>query len=159
MCEFRIKWLRNEDSILRNIRSRRKAQEHWDKVRNYIMYTWNCRTLDVDDHSKTEPVVVISCFRRSMVMDQFVEDRIKHCIGSNDGVAVQHQAFPVGGDIIPPPPRLELKSGSEIELSDIQKNFQRLYDYNVMLREEFIASQTLLRDLTAKTPPGTERQT
>ena len=33
----------------------------------------------------------------------------------------------------------ELKSGSEIELSDIQKNFQRLYDYNVKLRAKFVA--------------------
>ncbi|XP_044483086.1 uncharacterized protein LOC123209252 isoform X4 [Mangifera indica] len=31
-CEFRIKKLRNEDSILRRIRNRRKAQDHWDKV-------------------------------------------------------------------------------------------------------------------------------
>ncbi|GMI88747.1 hypothetical protein like AT5G16520 [Hibiscus trionum] len=195
-CEFRMKRLRNEDSILRNIRSRRKAQEHWDKVRKYVMYTWNCKTLDVDDHSKTEP----GCGRlmlpsvhgngsvrgagssrkrrqlsntdlslRKQVSSEkaikcdisgSVKDKTKHCIGSNDGVAVQHQAFPLGDDIIPPPPPLELKSGSEIELSDIQKNFQRLYDYNVMLREKFIATQSLLHDLTTKTSsPGTERQT
>ncbi|KAK8565079.1 hypothetical protein V6N13_020200 [Hibiscus sabdariffa] len=195
-CEFRIKRLRNEDSILRKIRSRGKAQEHWDKVRKYVMYTWNCRTLDVDDHSKTEPgcgrFMLPSVhgngsvrgggssrkrrqlsnkdlsFRKQVSSEKAlkcdisgsVNDKTKYCIGSNDGVAVRHQAFPLGDDIIPPPPPLELKSGSEIELSDIQKNFQRLYEYNVMLREKFIATQSLLHDLTTKTPsPGTERQT
>ncbi|PRQ41567.1 hypothetical protein RchiOBHm_Chr3g0448231 [Rosa chinensis] len=45
-CEFRIKKLRNEDSVLRTIRNRRKAQDHWDKLRKYVMYTWNCKALD-----------------------------------------------------------------------------------------------------------------
>ncbi|KAE8691121.1 Single-stranded nucleic acid binding R3H protein, putative isoform 1 [Hibiscus syriacus] len=136
-CEFRIKRLRNEDSILRNIRSRRKAQEHWDKVRKYVMYTWNCRTLDVDDHSKTEPgcghFMLPSVhangsvrgsvssrkrrqlsntdlsFRKQVSSEKALKcdisgsakDTIKHCISSNDGVAVRHQALPVGGDIFP----------------------------------------------------------
>ncbi|TYI16579.1 hypothetical protein ES332_A08G265400v1 [Gossypium tomentosum] len=71
-CEFRIKRLRNEDSILRRIRNRRKAQEHWDKVRKYVMYTWNCSALDVDNHSKTEPGC--GCFQlpSALVMDLFV---------------------------------------------------------------------------------------
>ena len=30
--ECRIKKLRHEDSVMRNIRNRRKAQERWDKV-------------------------------------------------------------------------------------------------------------------------------
>ncbi|MBA0852637.1 hypothetical protein Goshw_007848 [Gossypium schwendimanii] len=195
-CEFRIKRLRNEDSILRRIRNRRKAQEHWDKVRKYVMYTWNCSVLDVDNHSKAEPGH--GCFQlpsgpgngsvrgggSSRKRKQLRETELsfhkqvssekalkhntrgsakaemKHCIGSKDAVAIQHQAFALDDDIIPPPPTLELKSGSEIELSDIQKNFQRLYDYNVMLREKFIATQSLLRDLAAKSPsPTTERQT
>ncbi|KAK8286099.1 hypothetical protein V6Z12_D08G270600 [Gossypium hirsutum] len=195
-CEFRIKRLRNEDSILRRIRNRRKAQEHWDKVRKYVMYTWNCSALDVDNHSKAEPGH--GCFQlplgpgngsvrgggSSRKRKQLRETELsfhkqvssekalkhntrgsakaetKHCIGSKDAVAIQHQAFALDDDIIPPPPTLELKSGSEIELSDIQKNFQRLYDYNVMLREKFVATQSLLRDLAAKSPsPTTERQT
>ncbi|KAK8660295.1 hypothetical protein V6N13_051223 [Hibiscus sabdariffa] len=194
-CESKIKRLRNEDSVLRKIRNRRKAQEHWDKVRKYVMYTWNCKTLDAEDHSKMEPgcghFMLPSVhgngsvrggglsrkrrqlsntdlsFRKQVSNEKALKcdisgsakDKTQH-IGSNDGVSIQHQALPIGDNIIPPPPPLELKSGSEIALSDIQKNFQRLYDYNALLREKFIASQSLLRDLTAKTPsPGTERQT
>ncbi|TYJ24269.1 hypothetical protein E1A91_A08G249700v1 [Gossypium mustelinum] len=166
------------------------------QVRKYVMYTWNCSALDVDNHSKTEPGC--GCFQlpsgpgngsvrgggSSRKRKQLRETELsfhkqvssekalkhntrgsakaetKHCIGSKDAVAIQHQAFALDDDIIPPPPTLELKSGSEIELSDIQKNFQRLYDYNVMLREKFVATQSLLHDLAAKSPsPTTERQT
>ncbi|XP_058183231.1 uncharacterized protein LOC131301101 isoform X2 [Rhododendron vialii] len=49
-CEYRIKKLRNEDSVMRKIRSRRKAQDRWDKLRKYVMYTWGSKTLD-DDYS------------------------------------------------------------------------------------------------------------
>lgn len=42
-----------------------------------------------------------------------------------------------------------LKAGSEVEMSDIQKNFQRLYDYNVMLRERLVETQSSLRALSA----------
>ncbi|XVF41591.1 hypothetical protein PTKIN_Ptkin01aG0291500 [Pterospermum kingtungense] len=197
-CEFKIKSLRNEDSVLRKIRNRRQAQEHWDKVRKYVMYRWGCKTLDVDNLSKTE--AGCDCFmipsahasgsirrygssrkrRQLSNLDESIgkqvslpsekalkhdipgstEDKRKHCVGSNDAVVVQHEAFTPGDDIIPPPPTLELKSGSEIELSDIQKNFQRLYDYNVMLREKFEATESLLRALAAKPlSKRTERQT
>nr|XP_016464469.1 PREDICTED: uncharacterized protein LOC107787415 isoform X3 [Nicotiana tabacum] len=39
-CEYRIKKLRNEDSVMRKVRSRRKAQDRWDKLRKYVMYTY-----------------------------------------------------------------------------------------------------------------------
>ncbi|XP_022718530.1 uncharacterized protein LOC111276872 isoform X2 [Durio zibethinus] len=230
-CEYRIKSLRNEDSILRKIRNRRKAQERWDKLRKYVMYKWGCSTLNADNHPKEEsgcgrfmiPLAhgngsirgggssrkrrelnnmdisfskqvslpseknatlemkhtgeVKSCMAGSISSPEgrfysrsepaikheipgSPKDKRKHCDGSNDANAVQHQVFTLGDDIIPPPPPLELKSGSEIELSDIQKNFQRLYDYNVMLRDEFVATQSLLRALDAKSPsPSTERLT
>ncbi|GAB2277200.1 hypothetical protein Dimus_011907 [Dionaea muscipula] len=43
-CERRIKRLRREDQVLRSIRQRRKAQDHWDKLRKYVMYTWGSRS-------------------------------------------------------------------------------------------------------------------
>lgn len=33
----------------------------------------------------------------------------------------------------------DFKPGSEIDMSDIQKNLQNLYEYNVMLREKLLA--------------------
>ncbi|CAI9090921.1 OLC1v1025811C2 [Oldenlandia corymbosa var. corymbosa] len=45
-CEYRSKKLRQEDVVMRNVRNRRKAQERWDKLRKYVMYTWGCSSLD-----------------------------------------------------------------------------------------------------------------
>ncbi|KAI4374033.1 hypothetical protein MLD38_012079 [Melastoma candidum] len=44
--EYRVKKLRNEDLVLRRVRSRMKAQAHWDKLRKYVMYTWGCPKMD-----------------------------------------------------------------------------------------------------------------
>lgn len=44
----------------------------------------------------------------------------------------------------------ELKDDSEMDMYDIQKNLKSLYEYNVMLREKFIAAQSLLNDLASK---------
>jgi hypothetical protein len=54
-CEYRIKKLRNEDTVFRKIRNRRKALDHWDKLRRYVAYTWDCSIL-VDDAIKTTKV-------------------------------------------------------------------------------------------------------
>ncbi|KAK6137839.1 hypothetical protein DH2020_028414 [Rehmannia glutinosa] len=45
-CEYRIKRLRNEDSIMATIINRRKAKERWDKLRKYVRYTWGPCSLD-----------------------------------------------------------------------------------------------------------------
>lgn len=41
-------------------------------------------------------------------------------------------------------------SGSEVDAIDIKKKFQLLYDYNVLLREKLIDTQSLLNALGAK---------
>lgn len=38
----------------------------------------------------------------------------------------------------------EFKAGPEISISDIQKNLQSMYDYNVLLREKLMATQSKL---------------
>ncbi|KAH9734487.1 hypothetical protein KPL71_017392 [Citrus sinensis] len=85
----------------------------------------------------------------------------KHFHHPDVGVAIKPQAFSHGDDyIIPPPPPLVLKDDSEIEISDIQKNFQRLYDYNMMLRDKLVATQSSLHALAAmSTSPVSESQT
>ncbi|KAJ0971916.1 hypothetical protein J5N97_019875 [Dioscorea zingiberensis] len=45
-CEGRFKKLRYEDSVMRDIRSRRRAQRNWDKLRKFVMYTWGPSNLD-----------------------------------------------------------------------------------------------------------------
>lgn len=49
---------------------------------------------------------------------------------------------------LPLPPTLEFKSGSETNMLDIQRNLQALYEYNVLLREKLIDSQSKLNALT-----------
>ncbi|XP_047336360.1 uncharacterized protein LOC124939940 [Impatiens glandulifera] len=52
---------------------------------------------------------------------------------------------------LPPPPLLEdMKDGSEISISEIKRNFQNLYEYNVKLRDELVAAHTMISDLTYK---------
>ncbi|THG06098.1 hypothetical protein TEA_008922 [Camellia sinensis var. sinensis] len=212
-CEYRIKKLRNEDSIMRKIRNRRKAQDRWDKLRKYVMYTWGCNTLDDSynniregtccssfmveslhkngssvkhrQHNKMDTISFnrkinfpcekisefsipqkatpgqiqtqaaqscvakstsnlegrLSCSRSEPVLESKMFGAVRngkheHHIGSHDGDVPKSQAFPTTDNYsLPPPPSLEFKSGSEISMSDIKKNFQSLYEYNVMLRE------------------------
>lgn len=44
----------------------------------------------------------------------------------------------------------EFKAGSEMDMSDIQKNLTSLYEYNVMLREKLLAAQSSLHALATK---------
>ncbi|KAI9156871.1 hypothetical protein LWI28_013495 [Acer negundo] len=226
-CEYRIKKLRNEDSILRKIRNRRRAQERWDKLRKYVMYTWGCNTL-VDDykdtknestcsnlcipsirslrksgsslnrrqqnsldtisfHKKTslpsekngtpdcshtrevERCITVTEEKQSCPTDKPLQNPLVHG-STNTGKkrmasacgerTSQPQKFASGDEnIIPPPPPIVLKPESEVEMSDIQKNFQRLYDYNVMLRENLVAAQSSLHALAAKSSsPAPESQ-
>lgn len=57
-CEYRIKRLRNEDSVMRKIRNRRKAQERWEKLRKYVMFTWGSSSLDDKYGTRTN----VTCF-------------------------------------------------------------------------------------------------
>ncbi|XP_031476852.1 uncharacterized protein LOC116248288 [Nymphaea colorata] len=38
--EYRIKKLHDEDVKLRDIRAKKRAQKHWDKLRKYVMFRW-----------------------------------------------------------------------------------------------------------------------
>ncbi|XP_030971565.1 uncharacterized protein LOC115991783 isoform X1 [Quercus lobata] len=224
--EYRIKKLRNEDSVLRKIRNRRKAQDHWDKLRKYVKYTWGCNTLD-DDYKKPQNKSSCSSFmvqsvhrngsshkrsqqnkmdfnkklslpnEKTAISESSCTTGVKSCVagtapisqgwisdssdappvkckvlGSTDntkqhsvglckGGSSQPQSFTLADEnIIPSPPTLELEAGSEMEISDIQKNLRSLYEYNVMLREKLVAAQLLLHALAKKSAsPITESNT
>ncbi|XP_020261563.1 LOW QUALITY PROTEIN: uncharacterized protein LOC109837647 [Asparagus officinalis] len=51
-CEARFKKLRNEDTIMRSIRSQRRAQRRWDTLRKYVNYTWGRSNLNMKRSSK-----------------------------------------------------------------------------------------------------------
>ncbi|XP_057962450.1 uncharacterized protein LOC131154015 [Malania oleifera] len=216
-CEHRVKRLRNEDSILRNIRNRRKAQDHWDKLRKYVMYTWGCSTCDDEYNSITNasccPGVVAESFHGSGLSIKSRKPRLRNTMNSlsfnkkvnlpskknaspecdtqrvktcssetalnpegrlshdkdehvlkNEALGAmknsEHENYIgfhkedvsclIDDYAIPPLPSLEYKPGSEISLSDIQQNLQNLYEYNVMLRDKFVATQRAIQALTVK---------
>lgn len=187
-CEYRIKKLRNEDSIMRRIRNRRKAQEHWDKLRKYVMYTYGCPTID-DNYNSTRKETdcggfmlhsvrgsgsthkrrlksrkdSISLYEKpSLPANKSVsckplgstnesklhsENTAKlHNVGlSKDSPQSQSQESSIiDENFIPPPPSLEIKGGSEMDMADIQKNLKNLFEYNAMLRDKLLAAQSLL---------------
>ncbi|KAF7805263.1 putative transmembrane protein [Senna tora] len=220
-CEYRIKKLRNEDSILRRIRNRRKAQEHWDKLRKYVMYTYGCSALD-DNHknskmesscsgfilqsihgsgssrkrrqqSRTDSISLykkdslpankvalgrwvisfparwctsnlpslgswhlrtLSCKPLESTNDQKQQSKSlakQQSVGSSKEVAQsQPQESSFIDSFIPPPPSLEFKGDSEMDMSDIKKNLKSLHDYNVMLREKLVAAQSLFHSSTSR---------
>ncbi|ESQ41643.1 hypothetical protein EUTSA_v10012976mg [Eutrema salsugineum] len=200
-CEYRIKKLRNEDTIFRRIRNRRKALDHWDKLRRYVAYTWDCSIL-VNDAIKTTKVSVLCGLARpstspnsSNLERGSSRTKIQHSIMSNKkpGLSIEKNVIPqpaslemrsfdsassldhgdafskkknisqssqshplsrCDDDIIPPPPPMEFSdegsSGSEVDAIDIRKKFQLLYDYNVLLREKLIDTQSLLNALAPK---------
>lgn len=54
----------------------------------------------------------------------------------------------------------ESNGSSTIDMSDIQKSIRNLYDYNVMLRDKLVDTQSTLRALTTKNPSlASENQT
>ncbi|KAF8721019.1 hypothetical protein HU200_023431 [Digitaria exilis] len=54
-CEARIKKLRDEDTRMLKILSKRRARRNWDKVRKFVMYTWCPSNLDPTDTSGKKP--------------------------------------------------------------------------------------------------------
>lgn len=213
--EYRIKKLRHEGNVMRNIRRRQKAQGHWDKLRKYVMYTWGPSTLDgnynnarndsccipvdsfhksrssvkrrknfepdtisfstktslpteqkavpastcalVLSHGSTEPVCELG--ERSTSSNELEHIAAESTKGGNHGREIssepkiysQTKGFLVADDLTPPPPPLlETAGADEIRITDLQKDIQNLYNYNVMLREKLVNAQSMLHVLSEK---------
>ncbi|CAH1446529.1 unnamed protein product [Lactuca virosa] len=177
--EYRFKKFRHEDSIMRRIRSQRKAQERWDKLRKYVIFTWGRGSLPPENEGsskkrkhhirkdtisfntkvsipdekkfsqeKGEARGVACCFGNSgSIPVERISSQVAQNEGSGDG---KYEKEKVTNNDIPLLPSLEIKPGSELSASEIQKNLQNLYEYNVMLREELIVAQSMLHTLTSK---------
>ncbi|KAK6911267.1 hypothetical protein RJ641_023360, partial [Dillenia turbinata] len=213
-CEYRIKRLRSEDSVLLRVRNRRKAQDRWDKLRKYVTYTWGSSNAELEYDDTKEKLccsgIKMETFNRNVSsrrrrtnnhIDTISFNRKTSLAGekttiqeggccsqgdkscsleaaSNGGErggtvtkskvvgatkdekkipvdseanAPQKQAFPFLKDnSIPPPPSIDFEANSKIELTHLQKDLQNLYEYNVMLREKFLAAQSMLDALAQK---------
>lgn len=180
--EYRIKRLRNEDQVFRDIRRRRKAQEHWDKLRKYVIYRWGPRTLleeiSSNDDSCCTCVSVDPFKKKESLHKRLKRENSLHEIGfgksggspketvnknvsepvKSVNFSVETGSRPLAStheveDIPPPPPKLD--GGSSADMSDIQKNLQNLYEYNTLLRDKLVHTQSMLRALTTKSPSPT----
>ncbi|KAH7571362.1 hypothetical protein JRO89_XS04G0029100 [Xanthoceras sorbifolium] len=180
-CEYRIKKLRNEDSILRMVRNRRRAQERWDKARSISLSKWDSRSLHTREVeccitvTASTPKEKLSCPRDEPLRNHQVHGSAhteKKQMPSSWG---EHASQPQNSLLVTKYHSSTtstrkitfllvltslLKPESEVEMSDIQKNFQCLYDYNVMLREKLVAAQSSLHALAAKSSsPAPESKT
>ncbi|XP_010558939.1 PREDICTED: uncharacterized protein LOC104827466, partial [Tarenaya hassleriana] len=204
-CEYRIKRLRSEDATLRRIRSRRKALEHWHKLRRYVAYTWGCSLLDdvvkakkgssfscllsrpasretsnlesgssrkvgqhstnfskkhsVEDITKNVASEPAGQEVRSFQTDTSLDHGDDHLNNKNleakaDGNACQLHALSHTRDIIPPPPPMEFNEecGSEVDAADIKKKLRLLHDYNLLLGEKLMNTQSQLEALASRFP-------
>ncbi|XP_047327969.1 uncharacterized protein LOC124931529 [Impatiens glandulifera] len=206
-CEYRIKRLRNEDSTMRNIRSHRRAQDNWDKLRKYVMFTWGCNALEEKYNNVQEGpcctgLMVGALHKRtgsSVKRGQLIRmdsirfnkkinmkseketastqsaqtlskiemlDLENNMVGNvkDDKRRQHHPSREIDSNShyrgtnnysLPPPPILDMKDGSEISMSEIHKNFQNLYEYNVKLRDELAAAHTMISDFTSKATSST----
>ncbi|GJY87849.1 hypothetical protein Tco_0502477 [Tanacetum coccineum] len=169
--ECRFKRFRNEDVVMRSIRNRRKAQVRWNKLRKYVSFTWGGGILPVEEgefvgttNCNCFAVPKGSSFNRtkqtrfnnkvSTPSDKVVLD-VKH-EEENNGISTTHSIDNAG---IPLPPSLEMRPGSEISIAEIQENLKNLYEYNVMLREKLVATQSTIHALTSKNSASSSDQT
>ncbi|KAL8166265.1 hypothetical protein V2J09_007764 [Rumex salicifolius] len=175
-CEYRIKRLRNEDQMLRSIRSRRRAQDHWEKLRKYVIYTWGCKKLQEkylyvkDNECCSKSMTNLFRMQSRSLHKKRKQEVDLHSISFDKGdFSPKEKGFKVskiepfnanlpsfastGEDTsrnsdIPHPPTLP--GGDANGISDIQKSIQSLYKYNIMLRNKLAAAQSKLDLFTNK---------
>nr|XP_043611166.1 uncharacterized protein LOC122582790 [Erigeron canadensis] len=174
--EYRFKRFRHEDSVMRSIRSRRRAQERWNKLRKYVSFTWGRGMLPYEDVSLTfVDTASCNCFpvqkggslRKQIRKDNInlnnklstpSEKDVKHAEEKNGNNHMHsNNADTVAADI-PLPPSLEIRPGSDISISEIQKNLKNLYEYNVMLHEKLVITQSTINALTSKASESSSDQ-
>ncbi|GAU47058.1 hypothetical protein TSUD_181710 [Trifolium subterraneum] len=182
-CEYRVKKLRNEGSVLRSIRNRRKAQDNWDKLRKYVKFTYGFPTMDVNNYDKSKTGSCcdgfmlhsihgsgssrkqrqkskpssINLYKKtslpvnkslsSIPLQSMNDSNMEKSVGSSRDFppSQSQESCIIDDNFIPPPPSLECKGGSEMDMADIQKNLKNLYEYNMMLRDRLLAAQSSLQ--------------
>lgn len=225
-CEYRVKRLRNEDAVLRQIRHRLKAQERWDKLRKYVMFTWDCKALEEKYKNSTIEPHCSDCMMHSVRrngslhtsrskkqshrngsinlskklslpskknaapectqlqevsthlagsgnQDRMLEsrcdnpqkhelcsavDKKQHSIELQEKNTSSASVLSLTDDqLIPPLSVPEFKAGSDMDMTDVQKNIMLLYEYNAMLREKLVATHSMLRDLVTESSSAMSR--
>ncbi|KAK9692179.1 hypothetical protein RND81_09G246400 [Saponaria officinalis] len=168
--EYKIKRLRTEDQVFRDMRRRCKAQDNWDKLRKYVMFTWGPGSL-LDENTDFSADGCCTCgksFRKKeSLQKRIVRESSLRTVsfeknGSSTDMVMKHTKQPaktatvsmpsiLKDDNIPPlPTPPQSNDSSPVSLSDIQKSIHNLYEYNTMLRDKLVDTQSMLHALTNK---------
>lgn len=175
LCESKNKRLRTEDQVLLKIRKRSIALGRWDKLRKYVAYTYGCRLLN-EDYNVNERSTC--CFKRSGSLNRIVQqeqdadlqslslpvqassdsgknarDVSRLAKGEDTNISIANGTSPqatLHREIYVPrlPPLCEMKADSDIDMSDLRREFHNLYEYNTMLRDKLVHAQSMLDALT-----------
>ncbi|KAJ0547132.1 hypothetical protein HanIR_Chr08g0368671 [Helianthus annuus] len=181
--EYRFKRFRHEDVVMRSIRSRRKAQERWNKLRKYVSFTWG-RGISAFEDGVSVDMPSCNCFpvpkggpssafhqKKQIRMDTISfnnkvstpSDKVLRDVNyqeeHNGNVKSSSDVDPqvMATDDIPLPPSLEM-NGIEISIPEIQKNLKNLYEYNMMLREKLVSTRSTIHALTSNSSASSSDQ-
>ncbi|MFS7962030.1 hypothetical protein Hanom_Chr08g00721861 [Helianthus anomalus] len=181
--EYRFKRFRHEDVVMRSIRSRRKAQERWNKLRKYVSFTWG-RGISAFEDGVSVEMPSCNCFpvpkggpssafhqKKQIRMDTISfnnkvstpSDKVLRDVNyqeeHNGNVKSSSDVDPqvMATDDIPLPPSLEM-NGIEISIPEIQKNLKNLYEYNMMLREKLVSTRSTIHALTSNSSASSSDQ-
>ncbi|CAN6487263.1 unnamed protein product [Victoria cruziana] len=136
--ECRIKNFHDQDIKLRDISTKKRAQKHWDKNA-------------VPGSIFTQPSLPTSVVRH--VVSHEVSDmkaQEKEAISDKVKTSSRSEQLLSKNRTQPLPPVPEISVGSGMEISEMKRSLRSLYEYNVQLRKNFLASQVLLEDLRQK---------
>ncbi|KAI3888708.1 hypothetical protein MKW92_042154 [Papaver armeniacum] len=123
------------------------------QLRKYVMYTWNCKILE--DHNNNGDDALCGCVPGEPRVEMDLENLKSYSAGtqaehgSSEEIILRGLKYQIAAPS-PLPPVLE--PILELIFSDIRKNLQNLYEYNVMLRENLISAQSMIEALTKKDP-------
>ncbi|OAY75334.1 hypothetical protein ACMD2_11557 [Ananas comosus] len=101
-CEARVKKLRNEDAVMRDIRTRRRAQKNWNKLRKFVMYTWGLNDLDpsIKSGNRTDRSIIASLSCGRCLPREKSSSRMNSSLrlGKNNNIPTEES---VGPDAVP----------------------------------------------------------
>ncbi|KAH9318001.1 hypothetical protein KI387_019770, partial [Taxus chinensis] len=228
--EYRVNSLRYEDNSLLKLEARRRAREHWGKLRKYVMYTWGHNSSDALPSGTNKSNIIQ---RKTLGIHQPLEfserctsidirgksqqtgglksegtektanwQQLKNCLHGSGGMELNKEnvADTEGRlkgplcieqaseqesrsiEMIDPrkrkeasamarkseslgrnPPWLsnkeflpavpEIPIDQQMDIKSLQRYLGNLYEYNVRLREDFLAAQSVLGDIVHRLSP------
>jgi hypothetical protein len=234
--EYRVMRFRYEDGLLQKLEARRRARQHWDKLRRYVMYRWGGNYSEEVQYGKNKLKFTENKMKKNHKplevgnRDRYIDLRLKSgqtlglksegaeeqskwqhlknrirggsCTEINKESLVEENLDTTGRlkgplctelgseeesqsiEIMDPrarkeapvrskaeslgrrppwlsskgflPPVPETSPDGQMDISSMQSYLKHLYDYNVRLREDFLAAQSVLGDIVQRLSPHSD---